>query len=1534
MTLNWDKLRSDPAVSASFEALCCQLASEEQVPENSQFIRKAPPDSGIECFWRLPNDSEWGWQAKYFRTSPTPSQWKQIDSSVKRALETHPNLKKYFLCLPIDLSDARKTGRKSARDKWEEHVNNWKQISNIEFVYWGDFEIAGKLNDQKHDGSRKYFFDKEFLPSDWFDRKLKESLKDAGPRYSSVMNVKLPISRTFDILGRTPEFYKMLKQDTRDILRDFQYSKNDQKVSVAASEFDQLNSKIYSITKILNSDKSEHKPINFKKIHEECVTACKVIHEIILKLEDKAKTNIEKHNENDFRIKNFNNKIYHLWELQKRLRKLQEWTESDCCRVANSGALLLRGDAGTGKTHLLCDIANQRIKSKRFSILLHGGHFTNGNPKQWILNELDLDCTFDEFLGALNAVGQINNSKTLIMIDALNEGAGPQIWQKYLAGFLQTISMYPWIGMAMSVRTSYEEIVIPKHIESETLSRFTHTGFESKTNEAMEIFFDNNGIERPRVPLLVPEFSNPQFLVILCKGLKDKNLTKIPNELKGLSSIYNFLIDAVNEKLSRYDMLDYGTHTKIVHKAIERLAECMASKDDRFLPYRDAENDLQEIYPSSTRSKSLIHHLISEGLLREELVRRKSGDCEQVVQFAYERLGDNLIIQNQLKDITIKQDTTKLFLKNGSFAKYFQDKRSTMRYSGMIEAIAIQLPEKFNQELIEIKPSLANYDVVLESFLGSFMWRHPTSITKSSLRLIEKHVLKKRRYMNTFFKIILTVSADPALPINGEYLHKYLSGLEMGDRDSIWSTFLHDNYYSEDSTVKRWIGWAQSADKSHILPESFCLAGLTLAWFLTSSNRLVRDRATKALISLLVGRIDTLMMILTKFATCNDPYVVERLFCTAYGCAMRCNDKSKLKILANYTYSNIFKNTNPPLNILLRSYAKGIIDYAIHKGIEFYVDYKKLNPPYHSKWIQHFPTQDDINKLRVTHSKTSSNGMHDSAAHIFNSLSQMGDFYRYIIEPNLNQFDWSTKLLPANLSREEIFEKFIGSMTNEQKTLWENYYRIISEKESYGRRSSNDRKQILDFNCEDDELNNIVKQIEEHLRKRLNTNHNVMSRVDRIQFATKYLRELLDAEQKHVFDKHIIPYMEYSFNRERPKNYHDLKLFVQWMSRRIFELGWTNDRFSKFDHDIFHSALILRSDNKPERIGKKYQWIVYFELLARISDNFEFIDDSGERAFRKYHSPSQLMNGRDIDPSLLISKTFTKDVYDEPYSSWWFPFVYDSWDSQNNDAEWLIESDLPALESIIEVTDPKDDSKWLVLGGSFELKQKTPIDQNNLTTPERNIFFWLGSCLANKSDIPKLYQWGTTQTYRGIRFPTHDHTNDHTNDTFLGELYWEKSMQHAMHGKSFWTRQGYCPEELPANVSVPIWQYCHARAYDSSTDEKFCMLLPNELLVEKMGLINKIDGTFVNSDDNLVAYDPSVSEYGPSMLLVRKDNFVKFLQKYNYGVIWHTFSQKIALESISAHSEHRLESSYTHGVYRMLNNKVKGIHKMWDPTSN
>ncbi|MGP8217164.1 MAG: hypothetical protein ACLQQ4_16460 [Bacteroidia bacterium] len=129
MNTEWLKLRPfDGDIKKGFEELVCQLAGAEKVEQSKRFIRIAPPDAGIECYWILEDGKEIGWQAKFFK-SMGESQWVQLDKSFKTALSKHPDLKKYIVAIPLDREDPKIEKQEWFMDKWNRKVKAWKTFA-------------------------------------------------------------------------------------------------------------------------------------------------------------------------------------------------------------------------------------------------------------------------------------------------------------------------------------------------------------------------------------------------------------------------------------------------------------------------------------------------------------------------------------------------------------------------------------------------------------------------------------------------------------------------------------------------------------------------------------------------------------------------------------------------------------------------------------------------------------------------------------------------------------------------------------------------------------------------------------------------------------------------------------------------------------------------------------------------------------------------------------------------------------------------------------------------------------------------------------------------------------------------------------------------------------------------------------------------------------------------------------------------------------------------------------------------------------
>ncbi len=273
MSLNWQNLRPwNGSQNIAFEELCCQLARYEKAPSGSTFIRKGAPDAGVECSWKLPSGDEWGWQAKFFLSPPDPSQWHQLDESVKKALEKHPRLTSLTICLPIDRQDPRIEGQQWFMDRWNKHVEKWQGWAqekglSVEFNYWGEYEIWERLVREEHRGRLFFWFNKELFSQQWFKDRIEEAISNAGPRYTPELNVELPIARLFDGLGRTEEFYKRIKVLYGKIKRAYSNAYTRKPEEGAKEELDSLREIAHQLFLILSTaDISVTDPIDFNSV--------------------------------------------------------------------------------------------------------------------------------------------------------------------------------------------------------------------------------------------------------------------------------------------------------------------------------------------------------------------------------------------------------------------------------------------------------------------------------------------------------------------------------------------------------------------------------------------------------------------------------------------------------------------------------------------------------------------------------------------------------------------------------------------------------------------------------------------------------------------------------------------------------------------------------------------------------------------------------------------------------------------------------------------------------------------------------------------------------------------------------------------------------------------------------------------------------------------------------------------------------------------------------------------------------------------
>lgn len=1480
----WNKLRPfHGSQQNAFEELCCQLARAEEMPTGAHFVRKGTPDAGVECYWTLPSGDESGWQAKFFPEVPGDSQWAQLRDSFSTAFAKHSRLVRYCVCLPQNRADPRVAGRVSFADRWEKFVSWCRDEAQaagrtVEVDYWGDSEIFDRLARPANRGRLLFWFDAERFTATWFRQRLDEAVANAGDRYSPELNIDLPIGRILDGLGRTERFWRRFTARVLKVRNRWADHFNDSKLpgfTDAFAEFLEAINRIEATPDAVLDFPSLSEKI--RQLRERVGTGWTEVRRLD-ELDTQQGEGKRPHNRSSDTLR------WGLRQVDEAIEALESFVSGSEAQAADNRAMLVTGRAGAGKTHLFCDAARHRLKDGKPSILMLGELVQRGEPWMQVIRNLGLTMGRDDFLGVLDAAAETAGARLIIFMDALNEGDGLHVWSTQLAGFLEAVKPFPSLVLALSVRNLYEERVIPPQLDAAVLMRVPHQGFEEKTEEATRRFFQHFKISLPDYPILNPEFGTPLFLKLFCTALRNRGITEVPKGLRGITAIFSFFLESINRKLAA--RLDYDPAQDLVGQAIAALAAAMAQDGADAVGVGHAQALFVRILPKTGFEQSLFRQLCSEGILQRTMQYDWAMETtEEVVKFSYQRLSDHLIVGQILTHSTGMDG--KLDLASDKALAKLLEAENLWQLSSWIEALAIQLPERFGVELVDLAPRLG-FDVEEESFVKSLLWRRADAYRARTLALVEEK-LAEPQTRTALLRALLLVTAQPDHPLNANFLHGKLMPMAMVERDHWWSMFLYWDY-SDAGNVPGVIEWAWAErDRSQISDEAIELYGTTLAWFFTSSQRFLRDRATKALVSLLEGRERVLVRLLEKFREVNDPYVSARLYAVAHGVVLRSEDDAGLKVVAEWIHREVFAAGTPPPSVLLRMHAAAAVHAVMVRGLVPSIDPATIRTPFKSEWPEAIRSLDELKaQFQGNNWDKSTWGLR----RIYSSVTD-DDFSHYVIRYSM---EWNCYRLdrPAPVPTKVRFARLVqrtprlGEIAEAYEQL-QTLERMI-ESES-GRKHFADAGLAIPIDFA--ELRNNLEADVTALLSRPRDKKNVA-------WVIEHLRDPMKAMNEQNFG---------------------LALMQRAILQRVLEMGYRADWFSKFDDEV---PMESRSAHKAERIGKKYQWIAYHEVIARISDNFRFAEDAGRHERKGWTEGGWMKDYRDIDPSLLLKSDLVEEDEGDVATAapdWWLGPPYDAWAARENDLAWLTNAgDLPAVPGLVRVSDPRDGSNWLCLNSFVLERQVERLGAIERHKPERReVFRFLNGYFVRKRDAAKFAEWTRTVDFSGRWMPEPDEYHQFP----LHEFYWASQF----FGEKDWTegRRSGCRTPVPVATTGANY-ICEAGNFDCSLSESVRISLPAKILVEKIRLrLKGRRGHFHDETGELVAYDPAVGTNAQSCLLFRESSMRKFLREQKLELFWVVLGEKnVYPNDLSINRDKWLGRLEYYGAYRYENDEITG----------
>ena len=305
--------------------------------------------------------------------------------------------------------------------------------------------------------------------------------------------------------------------------------------------------------------------------------------------------------------------------------------------------------------------------------------------------------------------------------------------------------------------------------------------------------------------------------------------------------------------------------------------------------------------------------------------------------------------------------------------------------------------------------------------MDSLVWRKGADIEEEKAKnLLNKYIICREWYFEEMFKKFFIIAPLIEHPFNALTLHGYLSKFSMADRDSFWIKIITDELrYGGVLTNLVKLGRSQ---KEIYSKETKNLILVLLGWTLACTTNNYREEAIRTMVSLLENELSVAVSLIEQFSKVNDGYIKEGIYSAVYGAVLRSYNMAYSKELGNAVYEDIFEKEEVYPHIIVRSHAKGIIDYLSYRRVKIEKDLAGIVPPYNSKWYKEIPTDEEIEAYKFDYRRDDitkemycvNNIISSMATNTGEKASMYGDFGRYIFEGWVKP--WEYYYIPQELS--------------------------------------------------------------------------------------------------------------------------------------------------------------------------------------------------------------------------------------------------------------------------------------------------------------------------------------------------------------------------------------------------------------------------------------------------------------------------------------------------------------------------------------
>ncbi|MEG4518941.1 hypothetical protein [Microcoleus sp. AT9b-C5] len=628
------------------------------------------------------------------------------------------------------------------------------------------------------------------------------------------------------------------------------------------------------------------------------------------------------------------------------------------------GLVGVLADAGGGKTQMAAQLTAPQEKRPAGIFLqgrnLHRGQSLDDLAKTLSINGIPMP-SIEMLLAAVDAAGKRACCRLPILIDGLNEAENPKDWKPELASLSEIVKKYPNVLVVCTLRTgerkkedwhpyresqtetreSFAVMALPdgiKAIESE--------GFGGDVDEAIEKYFSHFKIDPGDSEIPTEFLQHPLTLRIFCEvtNPKKESEVKIDYFPTSLAPLFDKYVANAAERISQMINLNHSYTANEVKKAIYTLGIELWKCGKREISesgFRDAVSDASRAWDSS-----IVNLLAQEGIL----FKNPGPGFEFVVTPTYDALGGYIVA-------------------NALLIKYAQD--VSFAWLNTPETIALFTGDTSHELALDILRSLVT--LAPRRMQGRQIWQHVSEpLKKNAIALaaeIDAEYLDQEtvsallslshessRFRSRLFFRFQVARAVALHPLNAAFLDETLRAMSVSERDIVWTEWIRETRSERFNDLLAIEGrWKQQLD---FWTTSERLRAKWVMWLLTSTDRELRDVATRALYWFGRGNPAALFEESLIALAINDLYVPERMLAASYGVAMAqhadLGDQTfvteTLPTYARSIYDSMFAESASfsTTHSLMREYGSRIIEMASLHHSELFTseEIQRSKPPF------------------------------------------------------------------------------------------------------------------------------------------------------------------------------------------------------------------------------------------------------------------------------------------------------------------------------------------------------------------------------------------------------------------------------------------------------------------------------------------------------------------------------------------------------------------------------------------------------------